>query len=136
MGDWRTRRRLQKRVDEVHERFADDLATAEGLEEQRILAELFSELDEPRAALAAHDTHTLRARAAKCGVELPGDDPCWTDNPYLGFRVLSDIGRAKAERLLRDARRERVKWWIDVITPVASLAVAILGAAAALLAVW
>lgn len=100
---------------------------------------LQDEIGGTKRAKWAWETDDLLARATKRGIELPRDKDhwWWSDADYAGENArsyLTDIGKAGAQRLIRDDRRSSLKWWIDVCVPIFTALTGLAGAAIGIIA--
>ena len=71
-------------------------------------------------------TH-LVAKAVRRGIEVPTDANLWSeaivsDEPHRPTqRVLTEAGQARLLRHIRDDFRASVKWWADILMPIATI---------------
>src|SRR5712691_1944683 len=69
-------------------------------------------------------TKPLVTHARKWEVEIPPE--AWVHDRSENYRYISPREQVKLRRRIRDARREAVRWWVQVLTPPLSLIVALL----------
>ena len=109
--------------------FAPLVAKASGDEEQAVLAKWSFEVQEPKSKLGQLETARLRRLADRFLLDCPSSE----QNRDTGLFYIPDLLRRKLKREIRDARRERVRWWVQaVVMPLIGL----LGVTAALLSVY
>jgi hypothetical protein len=118
---------LQGRIDEIvvarkikaiERKYLPQLENAKEGEQQAIFAAWDHEAGWPESYLGRLRTNRLRANALKRAIELPADDGWWTTHGESNTRYLTDLGLAKAKRLVRDDFRQSAKWWIEVVTAI------------------
>ena len=108
---WSRGRELRRAVREIDDRFKPLADRARGEEQQAILAEWAFNLEWPNSKLAELETRRLRRLALRWHVDSPSpehdyDHGCW---------YIPDEPRKRLRRDIREARREIIRWWIQVV---------------------
>ena len=133
LPDWlRTRlltRKLQRNIRELDNHFRPLVADAEVDRKREILDEWSFEAQWPKSELAELESAKLRRLAHRWNVDRPSSEL----DHQTGRRYIPDAQRAKLRRETRDARRESVRWWIQVVVmPL----IALVSSATALIALF
>jgi len=135
----RKRRKLQKRIDSITEKFESRLATAKPENIDSILNEQAQCLDPLELELNGLDTMELYRQARELGIKLPTDQPTWwrKDEDEYGqtYSHLSEVGRIGVSKLIREEKFQNAERWIKLITPIVSALTGLLGALIGILAV-
>ena len=97
-------------VRELDRSFAPEAAKARGEEKQAILAEWGYEVSVPNAELAQLESVQLRSLARRWYVDCPSQERDY----QTGTFYIPDSLRMKLRRDIRDARRESIRWWVQV----------------------
>jgi hypothetical protein len=130
--DWLERRRLKKVISQIGERFRPRLAAARSEDEERAIdAEWSSETEEFDLYLGQLETKRLVKLANKWEIDIPRDS--WTSDRYNTVAYIYHAPQLALRRRIRDARREAMKWWINLLTPVISALTGLAGALIGLL---
>ncbi len=128
---WKKRRRLEAEARRLDDDFADaekrhDIDDMEAIDYQR---------EHKRMWIDSIDTHKLQKKLTKRGIELPRDKPSWwyTDmhwdlDPAEAPEYLSPVGKAGATKLIREDRRETIKFWMKVLTLILTVLTGLAGA--------
>lgn len=126
---WLRARGIRREIRDLDRYYGSLVAKARGDEEQALLAEWSFEVQEPQSRLGQLETDPLRRLAERFLLDCPSSE----QNRDTGLFYIPDALRRKLKREIRDARRERVRWWVQaVVMPLIGL----LGVAAALLSVY
>ena len=126
---WLRVRALRGDVRELDDHFRSLAANTTGNEEQAILTEWEFELRWPRNELAQLESARLRRLAYRWNV----DSPSSVQDDQTGHWYIPDEPRKKLRREIRDARRESIRWWIQVVVmPL----IALLSSATALISLF
>lgn len=118
---WIDRRKLEAEIDEINARFRPRITAAKTENEERLIDQEWDFLvAEHYEELGYLDTKRLAKGAAKWGVEIPAD--YWTTGHYSYQRYLTSGAQTKLRRATRAARREEIRWWIQVaVMPLIAL---------------
>lgn len=85
-------------------------------------------------------TRKARMKAERFGIELPpnayGGEQDWDDIPFSEQRFLTAKGLAKVNRQVSKARFVYWKQWIDIVSPIASVIIALLALALSAIALY
>ena len=108
---WLRRRELRRTVREIDNWFKPLADSATGDDQQAILVEWAFNLEWPNSKLAELETRRLGRLARRWNVDSPSpehdyDNGCW---------YIPDEPRKKLRRDIREARREIIRWWIQVV---------------------
>jgi hypothetical protein len=132
--EWRTKRWLKGVLREIEARYRPRMKAAKGEhEEEGIHLEWSEEDHEFSSELEFLESRRVLRRAYKWEIDVPTGDGMWTSDQYDNTRYLTFHAQRKLRRAIRDARRESVKWWMQLILPILSLLVALVGAMIGLL---
>lgn len=130
--DWREERQLEKCIEEINARFRPRMAaTRTEKQEHDVDQEWTNEIEDYQDSLGALKTKRLLKLANKWEVEIPAD--AWVSNRYENTRYIYAGAQVKLRRSIRDARRESVKWWVLLLTPIVSALTGLAGALIGLL---
>ena len=103
--------KLRREIRELDKHYGPLAADAKGDHEQDILSQWSFEEQWPKSELAEHESAKLRKLAHRWNVDTPSSE----SDPRTGRWYIPDAQRVQMRREIRDARRESVKWWIQVI---------------------
>lgn len=122
--------RIEDRIDEmltsrkvraIDRRFQQQFDASKEGDYQAVLATWDHEAGWPQAHLGRLRTSRLRRKALSRGLELPNDGSWWATHDESGTKYLTDLGLARAKRLIRDDFRQSAKWWMEVVGTVVAL---------------
>lgn len=115
---WRRVRRLRRQLRDLEEHYQPLLEDASGDNEQRLLSEWDYESQWAESELARYESANLRKLADRWSVEAPASE----QDMRTGEWYIPHAGRLKLRREIRDAKRESIRWWIQVVvTPLIAL---------------
>jgi hypothetical protein len=118
LTEWQRRHRLRQEIRSLAEHFLPLADAARGIDEQRIAAEWQSESQWPEHGLAELEMRRLRKLAMRWKVDMPPiSDPAsyvWSD-PQTGHSYLQPEAHVKLRRAIRDAKRETIRFSVQVI---------------------
>ena len=114
LRDFMDRKRLQAEIEKIDAKFQPLLdAAPNDAEEHHIQQAWNCETDELQEELARLLGRRIEIQARRLGVDIP--EECWTESKFERYRYIGYRGQAKLRRAIRDARREAVRWWVQVI---------------------
>jgi hypothetical protein len=121
--DWAEERRLEENIRIVGEEFRPRMtaAAAIGDEEEHIVDQEWSAaVEDDITSLGVLKTRRLVKNAARWDVEIPASS--WTDDRYQNARYIPKGRQSKIQREIRTVRRERIRWFFQVVViPTISL---------------
>jgi hypothetical protein len=82
------------------------------------------------------ESDRLRERAKRLGIELVGAVGPWETDSDNRYWLRLDKQYAEAEKVIQDARYDYWKKWVDLLSPVVSVVIAVLAFALAALALY
>ena len=104
-------RKLRREVHELDSRYGRWASETKVEERQDILAEWSFKVQWPKSELAQLESARLRRLARRWNVDSPSSEhDCQTGRWYI-----PDAPRGKLRREIRDAKRQSIKWWIQVV---------------------
>ena len=104
-------RALRKSISDLRDDFGPKVDAARGHEEQHLLAEWSFEAAWPESELAQIETARLSRQAYRWNIDVPAS----TQDHQTGHWYIEDAERRKLKRAIRDARREGIRWWVQVL---------------------
>ena len=104
-------RKLRLEIRELDNHFEPLATKATGREQEAIMGEWSHEAQWPRSELAQIESARLRRLAHCWNLEVPPNE----QDDQTGRRYITDGPRRKLRREIRDARRESIRWWIQVV---------------------
>ena len=125
--DWRLRRKHEKELAELQATYAPAIEKLRGSERQMEIAAYFSECQFPQAELDILDTKYLEAKARALGIEIPKDKEWWDDDDYHQSRFLTDTGKTRLTKLIRQEKWERRKRLMDIAAVLVPALTGLLG---------
>lgn len=132
-------RQLRKEIQDLEKTYEDEICEAEKLLDQNpgplmgVLHEMNQQTQGLRSHLRNLETKSLREKVSKMGIELPADKKFWVDG--FQMRGLSELGETRLRKLVRDERLKIAKSWVEILGPITSLLVGLIGALAALFSI-
>jgi hypothetical protein len=147
--EWKKRRKIKKRLASLKEQEAisnaqTDIYSPEYNPEAKPVMVGF-EIGSLQRGLADMETNRLTTKARRLGIQLPPEKNWWLedemfegeiiDGVYEGKYFLTEAGMAGVSKLIREERRRSIEWWVKIITPILSAAIALLGLIVALVSV-
>ena len=119
---WLRKRGLRRYLDHLRREYDPQCDAATGDVEQALLVEWSFEASWPESELAVIESDRLRVQAARWNVPCPTS----VQHHETGVWHIEDSARMKLRREIRDARREGIRWWIQVVVmPLIALACSI-----------
>jgi hypothetical protein len=113
LRDFLDRRQLEAEIEKIDAKFQPLLDAADASQEPHVHQAWNYETDELQEELARLSGKRLEKQARRWNVDIP--EECWTESRFSGYRFIGFGGRAKLGRAIRDARRESVRWWVQVL---------------------
>lgn len=104
-------RALRKSISDLRDEFGSRVNAAKGDEEQNLLAEWSFEAAWPETELAEIETGKLSSQAYRWNIDVPAS----IEDHRTGYSYIPDAERRKLKRAIRDARRESIRWWVQVL---------------------
>lgn len=127
LQDWQERRSLERQIEEINRRFQPRMAAAKtDQEEHHIDQEWVEAIEQYQVSMGVLKTKRLIKLANRWEVEIPSG--AWTNDRYENVRYIAPPHQIKLRRSIRDARREAVKWWVQLLTPIISVLTGLAGA--------
>ena len=124
LRDRREERQLEKSIEQIGLKFRSRMAAAKTEQQEHDVDQEWTyEVEEYLDRLGVLRTKPLVKQATKWEVEIP--QTAWSDDRYENSRYISPPEQVKLRRRIRDARRDAVRWWIQVLMPPLSLIVAL-----------
>jgi hypothetical protein len=123
LPEWlKTRRRvrqIRKQIRDIEASYREQLkAAGADPNDDAHMSELYSELEWPDSELAQIESVRLRRLAERWNIEAPN----YTEDSRTGHWTIPYKDRRKLKREIRDARREAIRWWIQVaVMPLIAL---------------
>ena len=108
---WFRARKLRHLVREVDSGFAPRAAKARGDERQAILSQWSFEVNPSNAELAQIESVRLRRLAYRWHLDCPSQERDY----QTGLFYIPDALRIKLRREISAARRESIRWWVQVL---------------------
>jgi hypothetical protein len=136
---WRRQRSLERQIKTLDDEYGPRADAERGDAQQAILAEWSFESSWPSNELAALETNRLMRLAHRWRVDFPDATEAngWVlFDHQTGHAYLQAWERVRLNRQIDAARKDAIKWWIDVLVPVLTLLLGTIGALTGLLAVW
>ena len=125
----RKRRELQRQLQAINDKYKPLFKAAKDPDESHWLHEEYDfEVGDVRVPLEWPETLRLTKQAEKFGIDLPAFDDFlfWDQIPHTGVHLLTESALSKLNREITDARFAYWKRWIDVLSPVLSVIIALL----------
>lgn len=138
--DWIRRRAIQKEIDTTYKDYAPALKSAKATEAEEILAERDSLLSPLMRRLAVLESVQLVDKAHKLGIEIPSTESWWefeyAEDGIGSYRsYLSELGKVKVAKLIREEKLKNAEQWIKLIAPLISALTGLLGVIIGLIAI-
>jgi len=127
----RRKRKLEADIAEVRRAYAPSLKGKTGEDLEMELRSMHAETEWEEAVLEELETQQVEKKAKRWLITI---EPSFYDTDVLSNNVLYKYSREKVLRMVRDARRENIKWWVGVVTPILGAVTGILGTIIGLLA--
>jgi len=121
----REKKKLEKEIAAVQKAYAPSLKGKTGEDLQAELAAMWGESEWAEVSLEELETWQIEKKARKWGITI---EPTWYETNAANHPTLDDRNRAKVSRLIKDARRENIKWWVAIITQILGTLTGIIGA--------
>ena len=120
----REKRKLEAEIAAVYRAYAPSLKTKKGLDLEMEEGAMHAEAEWAETALAELETWQIEKEAKQFLITI---DPSWYEKDRAGHSVLDKDARARVMRMVRDARRENIKWWVGVIVPILGTLTGLIG---------
>ena len=107
---WRVRA-LRRNLNELRDDYGPKVDAANGDAEQALLAEWSFEAAWPESELAQIESAKLHRQAYRWNIEAPAS----SQDTQTGHWYIAHAARTALKREIRDARRESIRWWVQVV---------------------
>jgi hypothetical protein len=141
--DWKRRRRLRGEIAENDRIYAAETRTAKSKNDYIAAQSVYDiETDPIISELRCMETAKLVKRAKKYGVDEPprylitGREASWETNDHTQRTYLSDSGAAKLSHETTEAMLNYWKRWVEIVSPIATVLIALFALAVAILALF
>jgi hypothetical protein len=132
----KTRKELSRRIAALEKQSRNARYTSQD-EANQASSEYYREIGELEEELNVVESSRLRKKAMRFGVDLnEGFGPWMTHAVIPGRKWLEEKEQSKAHRAIREAQMEWWRKWITLLSPVASVIIALLAFALAALALY
>ena len=108
---WLRKRGLRRNLDYLRREYEPKFDAATGYDKQALLAEWSFEASWSESELAAIESERLQGQAARWNIPCPA----LVQHHNTGVWHIEDSARMQLKREIRDARREGIRWWIQVV---------------------
>jgi hypothetical protein len=121
------KRRLKNNIAVLNQKFEQRMAEARTDQaEHDIDQEWTHAVENDHASLGILETRHILRLVTRWDVDIPAD--AWVSNDYENMRYLSQAAQAKLRREIKAAKRETIRWWIQVtVLPITGLVGATIG---------
>lgn len=136
--DWRSRRKFEAELAAVEKYYAPAIEKLKGDERQSEIAAYFHECEEPQSGIDRLETKYLKDKARSLGIEFPkqSDREWWEEDQFRGGHCLTEIGKMRLEKFIRQERWDRTKRILEVSAVVITALTGLLGALIGVLSLY
>lgn len=127
----RDKQKYEAEIAAIELAYAPRLKACKGDQLEAELGAMHAEIQWAEIGLEELETEQVEKLAKKWNVVI---DSSLYETNFNNRRVLEKESRAKALLLVRNARREEIKWWMSVIIPIVGTITGLIGTTIGLLA--
>ncbi len=129
LEEWKSRRKIKGELNRLREFYLPRLKAARGQEAEELAEQYYQERCIPEAELDHIETRKLLRKARKYLIEVPNDGDWWEDEEdYLLKGNLTEVGQLRLRRLISNEQYAHIKKWVELIVPLLTLLVGLVGA--------